>query len=148
MMVKSKSKPRPARPVVAVPHHFLRLLLHPSPHLPPPISPTPSPSSKLPTFPLHLPLPRPSPALQYLIQFLQSSLPVMLRAVAAWGLIVPLLAHEDANVQFPGAHTPHAKIARGELALLPVQEHAESWRRGRERGWLGRGRVGWEGWKG
>ncbi|KAF7344000.1 hypothetical protein MVEN_01689300 [Mycena venus] len=46
----------------------------------------------------------------------------MQRTPAAWGLIVPLLAHEDANVQFFGAHTAHAKIARGELASLPETE--------------------------
>ncbi|KAJ7087128.1 hypothetical protein C8R44DRAFT_991404 [Mycena epipterygia] len=56
------------------------------------------------------------------LQSLQSALLAMQRTPAAWGLIVPLLAHEDANVQFFGAHTAHAKIARGELAAL-TQEH-------------------------
>ncbi|KAJ6522595.1 hypothetical protein B0H19DRAFT_1202654, partial [Mycena capillaripes] len=42
---------------------------------------------------------------------------------AAWGLILPLLAHPtDPNVQFFGAHTAHAKIARGELTSLPLEE--------------------------
>ncbi|KAJ7653552.1 hypothetical protein DFH06DRAFT_1474729 [Mycena polygramma] len=56
------------------------------------------------------------------LQSLQSALLTMQRTPAAWGLVVPLLAHEDANVQFFGAHTAHAKIARGDLAGLPPQE--------------------------
>jgi hypothetical protein len=48
----------------------------------------------------------------------------MQRTPAAWGLIVPLLAHEDTNVQFFGAHTAHAKIGRGEMAVLPHEEQA------------------------
>ncbi|KAJ7661996.1 hypothetical protein DFH06DRAFT_1129159 [Mycena polygramma] len=51
------------------------------------------------------------------LQSLQSALLTMQRTPAAWGLVVPLLAHEDANVQFFGA-----KIARGDLAGLPPQE--------------------------
>ncbi|KAJ7660700.1 hypothetical protein DFH06DRAFT_1325968 [Mycena polygramma] len=42
------------------------------------------------------------------LQSLQSALLALLamqRTPAAWGLVVPLLAHEDANVQFFGAHT-------------------------------------------
>ncbi|KAJ7660706.1 hypothetical protein DFH06DRAFT_1472060 [Mycena polygramma] len=35
---------------------------------------------------------------------LQSALLAMQRTPAAWGFVVPLLAHEDANVQFFGAH--------------------------------------------
>ncbi|KAJ6485347.1 hypothetical protein C8R47DRAFT_1321195 [Mycena vitilis] len=56
------------------------------------------------------------------LQSLQSALLAMQRTPAAWGLVVPLLAQEDANVQFFGAHTAHAKIARGDLAGLPPQE--------------------------
>ncbi|KAJ6565642.1 hypothetical protein DFH09DRAFT_1473919 [Mycena vulgaris] len=37
------------------------------------------------------------------------------------GLFVPLLAHADANVQFFGAHTAAAKIARGDHAFLPLE---------------------------
>jgi hypothetical protein len=48
----------------------------------------------------------------------------MQRTPAAWGQIVPLLAHEDVNVQFFGAHTAHAKISRGEMAALPAEEQA------------------------
>jgi hypothetical protein len=48
----------------------------------------------------------------------------MQRTPAAWGLIVPLLAHEDTNVQFFGAHTAHVKISRGEMAALPQEEQA------------------------
>ncbi|KAF8156219.1 hypothetical protein K438DRAFT_2026380 [Mycena galopus ATCC 62051] len=51
-----------------------------------------------------------------------TSLQSALRTPAAWGLIVPLLAHADANVQFFGAHTAQSKIARGELASLPPTE--------------------------
>ncbi|KAJ7725694.1 hypothetical protein B0H16DRAFT_1781720 [Mycena metata] len=36
-------------------------------------------------------------------------------------LVVPLLSHPDPNVQFFGAHTAHAKIARGELASLSAE---------------------------
>ncbi|KAJ6468925.1 hypothetical protein C8R45DRAFT_1218716 [Mycena sanguinolenta] len=45
-----------------------------------------------------------------------------LRTPAAWGLVVPLLAHPDPNVQFFGAHAAHSKIARGELASLAPEE--------------------------
>ncbi|KAJ7915368.1 hypothetical protein B0H13DRAFT_2324463 [Mycena leptocephala] len=58
------------------------------------------------------------------LQSLQSALLAMQRTPAAWGLIVPLLAHEDVNVQFFGAHTAHAKISRGEMAALPAEEQA------------------------
>ncbi|KAJ7924740.1 hypothetical protein B0H13DRAFT_2266625 [Mycena leptocephala] len=59
------------------------------------------------------------------LQSLQSVLFAMQRTPAAWGLIVPLLAHEDTNVQFFGAHTAHyAKIGRGEMAVLPHEEQA------------------------
>ncbi|KAJ7095461.1 armadillo-type protein [Mycena crocata] len=59
------------------------------------------------------------------IQDLQSALLAMQRTPAAWGLIVPLLSHADANVQFFGAHTAHAKIARGELAMLPPNQQQQ-----------------------
>ncbi|KAF8156161.1 hypothetical protein K438DRAFT_2026353 [Mycena galopus ATCC 62051] len=51
-----------------------------------------------------------------------TSLQSALRTPAAWGLIVPLLAHADANLQFFGAHTAQSKMARGELASLPPTE--------------------------
>ncbi|KAF8137992.1 hypothetical protein K438DRAFT_1786150 [Mycena galopus ATCC 62051] len=51
-----------------------------------------------------------------------TSLQSALRTSAAWGIIVPLLAHADANVQFFGAHTAQSKIARRELASLPPTE--------------------------
>lgn len=57
-----------------------------------------------------------------LIQSLQNSLLQMQRTRPAWGLIVPLLAHQDANVQFFGAHTAHVKISRGELESLTDEE--------------------------
>ncbi|KAJ7609600.1 hypothetical protein DFH06DRAFT_186857 [Mycena polygramma] len=37
----------------------------------------------------------------------------MQRTPAAWGFVVPLLAHTDANVEFFGVHAAHVKIARG-----------------------------------
>jgi hypothetical protein len=56
---------------------------------------------------------------------LQSALLAMQCTPAAWGLIVPLLAHADRNVQFFGAHTVHyAKISRGKMAVLPHEEQA------------------------
>ncbi|KAK7053926.1 armadillo-type protein [Favolaschia claudopus] len=56
------------------------------------------------------------------VQNVQSSLLSLQRTPFAWGLIVPLLAHPDPNVQFFGAHTAHAKISRGELSVLPESE--------------------------
>ncbi|KAJ7056646.1 armadillo-type protein [Mycena amicta] len=56
------------------------------------------------------------------IESLQNSLLQMQRTRPAWGLIVPLLAHQDPNVQFFGAHTAHVKISRGELESLTVEE--------------------------
>ncbi|KAJ7915386.1 hypothetical protein B0H13DRAFT_2455981 [Mycena leptocephala] len=53
------------------------------------------------------------------LQSLQSALLAMQRTPAAWGLIVPLLAHEDVNVQFFGVHTAHAKISRGRWLRCP-----------------------------
>ncbi|KAF9073098.1 ARM repeat-containing protein [Rhodocollybia butyracea] len=44
----------------------------------------------------------------------------------AWGLVIPLLNHQDENVQFFGAHTAQVKIAR-DWATFP-QQHAESLR--------------------
>ncbi|KAJ7725693.1 hypothetical protein B0H16DRAFT_1781716 [Mycena metata] len=41
---------------------------------------------------------------------------------AAWALVVRLLSHPDPNVQFFGAHTAHANIARGELSSLSAEE--------------------------
>ncbi|KAJ7087133.1 hypothetical protein C8R44DRAFT_991409 [Mycena epipterygia] len=41
---------------------------------------------------------------------------------ASWGLIVPLLAHEDATVNVFCTHTAHANIARRKFAAL-TQEH-------------------------
>ncbi|KAJ7726223.1 hypothetical protein B0H16DRAFT_1735764 [Mycena metata] len=58
------------------------------------------------------------------IQTLQSTLLAAQRTPAAWALVVPLLSHPDPNVQFFGAHTAHAKIARGELASLSAEEQA------------------------
>ncbi|KAJ7725689.1 hypothetical protein B0H16DRAFT_1895026 [Mycena metata] len=58
------------------------------------------------------------------IQTLQSTLLAAQRTPAAWALVVPLLSHPDPNVQFFGAHTAHAKIARGELSSLSVEEQA------------------------
>ncbi|KAF8156168.1 hypothetical protein K438DRAFT_353464 [Mycena galopus ATCC 62051] len=51
-----------------------------------------------------------------------TSLQSAFRTPATWGLIVPLLAHADANMQFFGAHIAQSKIARGELASLPPTE--------------------------
>ncbi|KAJ7493752.1 armadillo-type protein, partial [Mycena latifolia] len=56
------------------------------------------------------------------LQSLQEALLAMQRTPAAWGLVVPLLAHADANVQFFGAHTAHAKISRGDLASLRQED--------------------------
>ncbi|KAJ7653558.1 hypothetical protein DFH06DRAFT_1330277 [Mycena polygramma] len=88
---------------------------NPSPCSPPPTSSTPSPSSKPPT-------PPPPPPTFSSSKSLQSALLAMQRTPAAWGLVVPLLAHTDPNVQFFGAHTAHAKIARDDLGGLPPQE--------------------------
>ncbi|KAF7312093.1 hypothetical protein MIND_00221600 [Mycena indigotica] len=56
------------------------------------------------------------------IESLQNSLMQMQRTRPAWGLIVPLLSHQDPNVQFFGAHTAHVKISRGELESLTTEE--------------------------
>ncbi|KAF8637543.1 hypothetical protein AX17_002750 [Amanita inopinata Kibby_2008] len=42
----------------------------------------------------------------------------------AWGLVIPMLDHQDPNVQFFGAHTAQVKIAR-DWEYFPA-EHAES----------------------
>jgi hypothetical protein len=39
----------------------------------------------------------------------------------AWGLIIPLLDHEDPNVQFFGAHTAQIKITRDWWACGPLR---------------------------
>ncbi|KAJ7321674.1 hypothetical protein DFH08DRAFT_1085874 [Mycena albidolilacea] len=76
------------------------------------------------------------------IQSLQSTLLSIQRTPAAWALVLPLLSHADPNVQFFGAHTAHAKIARGELSTLTPEEQ-EGLRRElvREAGVQGRTRV-------
>ncbi|KAF7317074.1 hypothetical protein HMN09_00442000 [Mycena chlorophos] len=56
------------------------------------------------------------------IEQFQNSLEQMQRTRAAWGLIVPLLGHDDPNVQFFGAHTAHVKVSRGELDSLAPNE--------------------------
>ncbi|KAJ7220593.1 armadillo-type protein [Mycena pura] len=56
------------------------------------------------------------------IESLQSALLAMQRTPAAWGLIIPLLGHDDLNVQFFGALTAQAKIARGELETLSPED--------------------------
>jgi hypothetical protein len=40
----------------------------------------------------------------------------------AWGLVIPLLSHQDQNVQFFGAHTAQVKIVRDWYvsSLLPT----------------------------
>ncbi|KAF6748253.1 armadillo-type protein [Ephemerocybe angulata] len=43
---------------------------------------------------------------------LQQELFEMQRRPEAWGLVIPLLNHEDPNVQFFGAHTAQVKVAR------------------------------------
>ncbi|KAF8156210.1 hypothetical protein K438DRAFT_1777631 [Mycena galopus ATCC 62051] len=48
-----------------------------------------------------------------------TSLQSALRTPAAWVLIVPLLAHADAYVQFFGVRTAQSKIACGKFAFLP-----------------------------
>jgi hypothetical protein len=40
------------------------------------------------------------------------------------GLDRPFAGAWDTNVQFFGAHTAHAKISRGEMAALPLEEQA------------------------
>ncbi|KAJ3980905.1 armadillo-type protein [Lentinula detonsa] len=57
---------------------------------------------------------------------LQQELLEIQKIPEAWGLVVPLLNHQDENVQFFGAHTAQVKIAR-DWATFP-QEHAESLR--------------------
>ena len=45
-------------------------------------------------------------------EHLQHELFEMQKRQEAWGLVIPLLEHQDANVQFIGAHTAQVKIAR------------------------------------
>ncbi|KAJ7605981.1 hypothetical protein DFH06DRAFT_1252194, partial [Mycena polygramma] len=62
----------------------------------------------------HIPAYAPSAATDLAqLQSLQSALLAMQRTPAAWGFVVPLLAHTDANVEFFGVHAAHVKIARG-----------------------------------
>ncbi|KAJ7604267.1 armadillo-type protein [Roridomyces roridus] len=64
-----------------------------------------------------------TPAAIQAVQGLQVQLLTLQRTPASWGLILPLLAFPgDANVQFFGAHTAHAKIARGELDSLTEEQ--------------------------
>ncbi|KAJ7653616.1 hypothetical protein DFH06DRAFT_1330336 [Mycena polygramma] len=78
---------------------------NPSPYSPPPTFSTPFPHpGRLRPLRHH----RPPQS-----QSLQSALLTMQRTPAAWGLVVPLLTHEDADVQLFGAHTAHGRIARG-----------------------------------
>jgi hypothetical protein len=37
----------------------------------------------------------------------------------AWGLVIPLLNHQDQNVQFFGAHTAQVKIVRDWYVCFP-----------------------------
>ena len=43
---------------------------------------------------------------------LQNDLFQIQKRPEAWGLVIPLLNHQDQNVQFFGAHTAQVKIAR------------------------------------
>ncbi|CAK5270766.1 unnamed protein product [Mycena citricolor] len=65
-----------------------------------------------------------APASSTAVQEIQSTLLSLQRAPAAWSLVLPLLSYTaDPNVQFFGAHTAQAKIARGEAdAQLPARE--------------------------
>ncbi|KAJ7452683.1 armadillo-type protein [Mycena galericulata] len=62
------------------------------------------------------------------VQAAQAALLAVQRTRGAWGLVVPLLSYSSAssggevNVQFFGAHTAHAKIARGDLGELSAGE--------------------------
>ncbi|KAJ7605982.1 hypothetical protein DFH06DRAFT_1348399 [Mycena polygramma] len=62
------------------------------------------------------------------LQSLQSALLAMQRTAAAWGLVVPLFAYTDANVQLFGTHTAHTHwwigrraVREGEGAILLQQ---------------------------
>ncbi|KAH9477137.1 Importin-13 [Psilocybe cubensis] len=57
---------------------------------------------------------------------LQQDLFELQKRPEAWGLVVPLLNHQDQNVQFYGAHTAQVKIAR-DWAMFP-NEHIEALR--------------------
>ncbi|KAJ7432479.1 hypothetical protein B0H11DRAFT_808258 [Mycena galericulata] len=65
------------------------------------------------------------------VQAAQAALLAVQRTRGAWGLVVPLLSFTtpatpggEVNVQFFGAHTAHAKIARGDLGELSAGEQA------------------------
>ncbi|KAJ7737589.1 hypothetical protein DFH07DRAFT_985449 [Mycena maculata] len=76
------------------------------------------------------------------IQTAQSALLALQRTPAAWGLVLPLLSSDEVNVQFFGAHTAHAKVARGELdALSPAEQLQLRDVLVREAGRAGRARV-------
>lgn len=53
-------------------------------------------------------------------QRLQQQLFEMQKRPEAWGLILPLLSHSSAEVQFFGAHTAQIKIARDWYVLSPT----------------------------
>ncbi|KAK2462484.1 hypothetical protein APHAL10511_005454 [Amanita phalloides] len=55
---------------------------------------------------------------------IQHELFEMQKRQEAWGLVIPLLEHQDPHVQFIGAHTAQVKIARDWEYFPP--EHAES----------------------
>ncbi|KAJ4473110.1 armadillo-type protein [Lentinula aciculospora] len=57
------------------------------------------------------------------IRRLQQELFGIQKLPEAWGLVIPLLNHQDENVQFFGAHTAQVKIARDWATFPP--EHAE-----------------------
>ncbi|KAJ7737625.1 hypothetical protein DFH07DRAFT_1064737 [Mycena maculata] len=76
------------------------------------------------------------------IQTAQSALLALQRTPAAWGLVPPLLSSDEVNVQFFGAHTAHAKVARGELdSLSPAEQLQLRDVLVREAGRAGRARV-------
>ncbi|KAF8995387.1 armadillo-type protein [Cyathus striatus] len=60
------------------------------------------------------------------LRSLQTELFEIQKKPEAWGLVIPLLNHEDQSVQFFGAHTAQVKIARDWDAF--PQDHAESLR--------------------
>jgi len=46
------------------------------------------------------------------LKVLQQDLFEIQKRPEAWGLVIPLLNHQDQNVQFFGAHTAQVKIVR------------------------------------
>ncbi|KAF8632069.1 hypothetical protein AX15_002067 [Amanita polypyramis BW_CC] len=67
-----------------------------------------------------------TPATPEDLKRLQHELFEMQKRPEAWGLVVPLLEHQDPNVQFFGAHTAQVKVARDWEHFPP--EHAEGLR--------------------